>query len=71
MDIPKKDQTYVLVTPERLESLVKTNFMLSKSVMLFESCAVKANIRCTFQRMLHAIFSAYRQKRLSRAGSNA
>ena len=36
MDIPKKDQTYVLVTPERLENLVKTNFMLGKSVMLFE-----------------------------------
>lgn len=36
MNIPKKDQTYVLVAPERLESLVKTNFMLSKSVMLFE-----------------------------------
>ena len=36
MNIPKKDQIYVLVTPERLESLIKTNFMLSKSVMLFE-----------------------------------
>ncbi len=32
----KKDQTYVLVSPERLESLVKTNFMLGKSVLLFE-----------------------------------
>ena len=29
MNIPKKDQIYVLVTPERLESLIKTNFMLS------------------------------------------
>ena len=30
MNIPKKDQIYVLVTPERLESLIKTNFALFK-----------------------------------------
>ena len=35
MNIPKQDRTYVLVSPERLESLVKTNFMLGKSVLLF------------------------------------
>ena len=38
MNIPKKDQIYVLVTPERLESLIKTNFMLSKSVMHDNKC---------------------------------
>ena len=36
MENPKNAQTYVLVAPEKLESLVKTNFMLSKSVLLFE-----------------------------------
>lgn len=36
MNTPKQDRTYVLVAPEKLESLVKTNFMLSKSVLLFE-----------------------------------
>lgn len=36
MENPKNAQTYVLVAPEKLESLVKTSFMLSKSVLLFE-----------------------------------
>ena len=36
MNTPKQGRTYVLVSPERLESLVKTNFMLGKSVLLFE-----------------------------------
>ena len=36
MENPKNAQTYVLVAPEKLESLVKTNFMLSKSVLLIE-----------------------------------
>lgn len=71
MENPKNAQTYVLVAPEKLESLVKTNFMLSKSVLLFEYlCVAKADIPCIFRPEPPVRSLASRPKHLYHAGIN-
>lgn len=45
METKQNPRIYRLVPSEQLERLIKTNFLLSKGLLLLNTCAVKAKSR--------------------------
>ena len=74
METKQSPRIYRLVFPQQLERLIKTNFLLSKSLLLFEYlCSqsdepffLTADVACEVLGIRPETLTRYRQKRLIR-----